>query len=412
MKRLAIAILALLVAGGVMLFQHLWEPGASQRAMPVADRAAQIRQGAYLAKAGNCMACHTVQGGAPYAGGKALATPFGTMYGPNLTPDSATGIGDWTADDFWRAMHNGKSRDGRLLYPAFPYPNYTRVTRADADALYAWLRTLVPVRQPNREHALRFPYNQRALLAFWRTLYFSPGEYVSQVQNNAQWNRGAYLAQGLGHCSACHAARNALGASLGEERLGGATMAGLAWHAPALGGAADSEALAELLHTGVSEHGALSGPMAEVATGSLQHLTRSDVRAIAAYLVTLPEPAAPAPLAAATRAQAAPVLKLGAQIYGKQCASCHGEQGEGVPRVWPRLAGQPHAPPANAIRVVLNGGFAPATAANPRPYSMPPFSAALSDAEVAAVLSFVRTSWGNGGSLVAAHEVERLRSAE
>lgn len=413
MKRLMMSTLALLLAlaGGILAWQHWWEPGSGQRAAVITDRAAQVRQGAYLARAGNCMACHTSAQGAPYAGGKALATPFGTMYGPNLTPDMATGIGSWTADDFWRAMHNGKAKDGRLLYPAFPYPNYTRVTRADSDALYAFMRTLAPVRQPNRAHALRFPYNQRGLLAFWRTLYFSPGEYVPQAQQGARWNRGAYLVQGLGHCIACHATRNALGASLGAERLGGGAAGEQGWHAPALGGVSDPLALAELLQTGVSENGAMSGPMAEVVMGSLQYLAASDVQAVAAYLVTLPAPPpAPAP-DAATLAAAEPVLALGARIYGKQCASCHGEQGEGVPRAYPRLAGQPQAPASNAIRAILNGGFAPATARNPRPYSMPPFAAALSDAEVAAVLSFVRTSWGNRNVPVAVHEVERLRSA-
>lgn len=405
--------IVVIVATAVLMFQHFSEPGSDQRPIAASNAAAQVAQGAYLARAGNCMACHTAQDGAPYAGGNALSTPFGTMYGPNLTPDKLTGLGDWTADDFWRAMHNGKSKDGSFLYPAFPYPNYTKVSRADSDAIYAFFRTLTPVRQQNREHQLRFPYNQRSLLAFWRTLYFTPGEYRQAPLNGNEWNRGAYLVQGLGHCSACHSARNALGASLGEERLGGGMVGDKGWHASALGGARDVRELAELLQTGVSERNAVYGPMAEVVQGSLQYLEARDIGAIAAYLVTLPPPNSeankpdPAKLAAAE-----PSLKLGRKIYEKQCASCHGEQGEGVPKVYPRLAGEAATARSNAIRLVVHGGFAPGTAGNPRPYSMPPFGGALSDIEIAAVLSYVRTSWGNQDSLVNAHEVERYRSAE
>ncbi len=415
MKRVALYIAggAALVVAAVMLFQHWWEPGGAQPAAQVTDGAAQVRQGAYLARAGNCMACHTTLDGPAYAGGKALSTPFGTMYGPNLTPDAATGIGTWSADDFWRAMHNGKSKDGRLLYPAFPYPNYTKVTRADSDAIYAYFRTLAPVRQPNREHALRFPYNQRTLLAFWRTLYFSPGEYQPQAQKNAQWNRGAYLVQGLGHCSACHSARNAVGASLGAERLGGGKVGDAGWHASPLGGERDVLELAELLHTGVSARKAVFGPMAEVVAGSLQHLDASDVRAMASYLVTVPRKQAPVhALDATAMASAEPVLREGHQIYMAQCASCHGEQGEGVARAYPRLAGMAPTATGNAVRMVFDGGYAPSTAGNPRPHGMPPFSGVLSNAEVAAVVSYLNRSWGNQGPLVLPHEVEGLRRSE
>ena len=412
MKRAIVALVAtaLLAMAAIIVWQTLAEPGAGQRALPVADRAAQVRQGAYLARAGNCMACHTAQDGAPYAGGKALATPFGTLYGPNLTPDLETGIGRWGADDLWRAMHNGKSKDGSLLYPAFPYPNYTKVTRADSDALFAYLQTLAPVRQPNRAHALRFPYNQRPLLAFWRALYFSPGQFEQQPQQGALWNRGAYLVQGLGHCSACHSARNALGASLGAERLDGGKVGAEGWHASPLGGKRDVDELADLLHTGVSARRAVYGPMAEVVAASLQHLAPGDARAIATYLASLP--AAPARAPAPDRAAAAPVLRAGQNIYAAQCASCHGEQGEGVARAFPTLAGTSHIDTGNAIRLVVHGGYAPSTAGNPRPYGMPPFAGLLSNEEVAAVLSYVNLSWGNQGPLVQPHDVERLRAID
>ncbi|SHG64996.1 c-type cytochrome [Massilia sp. CF038] len=413
MKRILTALMAcaLAVLGAVYLFQRMHDAGSALPAVAVADRAAQITRGAYLAKAGNCMGCHTANGGQPYAGGRALETPFGVMYAPNLTADAATGIGSWSADDFWRALHNGKSKDGRFLYPAFPYPNYTKVTRADADAMFAWFGTVPAVRQPNRAHALRFPYNQRALLAFWRALYFTPGEFVPEPGQSVLWNRGAYLVQGLGHCSACHAPRNALGASVGELRLGGGTLGEPEWHAPALGGVGDTMELAELLQTGVSGQRALSGPMAQVAGASLQHLKPDDVSAMASYLVTLPA-AVPQPARALPEGSAT-VLRHGARLYEQHCASCHGEQGEGEARVYPRLAGRgAHANglPGNAIRMVLDGGYGPSTQDNPRPFGMPPFSATLSDADVAAVLSHVRTSWGNQGSVVLPQEVGRLRA--
>lgn len=410
MKRLIMLLLAavVLAPGAVFLVQTLHEPGREQRAVAVADQAAQRERGAYLARAGNCMACHTARGGVPYAGARALETPFGTLYAPNLTQDEATGIGRWNADDFWRAMHNGKSKDGSFLYPAFPYPNYTKVTRADSDALFAWFQTLAPVRQARRANALRFPYDQRPLLAFWRALYFTPGEYAPQPDRGALWNRGAYLVQGLGHCSACHAPRNALGASLGEATLGGGAMGEQGWHAPALGGVRDTVELAALLQTGVSDHDAVAGPMAEVVGASLQHLAAADVGAITHYLVSLPA-------AQHGRAGASDeaVLRRGAKIYAQQCASCHGDQGEGAARAWPRLAGKgvlAGGPPTNAIRLVLDGGYGPSTAGNPRPFGMPPFSGVLSDADVAAVVTYVRASWGNQGGQVLPQEVARLRA--
>ena len=184
-----------------------------------ADASAQVVRGAYLARAGNCMGCHTPRGAAAYAGGRVLVSEFGNFITPNISSDKQTGIGAWTADDFWGALHNGKSKDGRLLYPAFPYPNYTQVTRLDADAMFAYFKTVPAVRRQNQPHALRFPYNQRGLLAFWRALYFRPGEYRDDTRQSVAWNRGAYLVNGLGHCSACHSRRNTLGANGGASAI-------------------------------------------------------------------------------------------------------------------------------------------------------------------------------------------------
>jgi mono/diheme cytochrome c family protein len=422
-RRILFIVLAAVVLVPVVLIglQFVRDPGSELASSPVADTAAQIARGSYLARAGNCMACHTARGGSPYAGGRAIATPFGDIYSPNITPDMETGIGSWSADDFWRAIHNGKSRDGRFLFPAFPYTNYTKVTRADSDAMYAYFRTLPPVYRPNLEHRLRFPYNQRALLAVWRALYFRPGVYQPDTHQSAEWNRGAYLVQGLGHCSACHADRNALGAVEQNMDLGGGVIPMLNWYAPSLTSDAETgigdwevRHLADLLKTGVSARGATYGPMAEVVRESLQYLTDRDIRAMAGYLKSLPQTAASSQLQARqfTAQETEATLELGAQLYQKHCIECHGGEGEGAPPAYPPLAGNRSItvnPAINPIRMVLNGGFPPSTAGNPRPFGMPPFGPALSDAEAAAVVSYIRNAWGNQASLVSPVEVARYR---
>jgi len=383
----------------------------------------QIALGRYLALAGNCAGCHTARGGAPYAGGRAVETPFGNVYASNLTSDPATGLGAWTAADFWRALHHGKSRDGKRLYPAFPYPNYTRVTRDDADALFAYLRTLAPVNQRNREHDLRFPYNQRWLLAGWRALYFKPGVYQTASGQDAEWNRGAYLVQGLGHCNACHTGRDVLGGSNLKADLAGGMIPMLNWYAPSL--TSDVEAglgnwevahIVELLKVGVGARGSVYGPMAEVVYNSLQHLNDADVRAMAVYLKALPQTHAATdaggPAVAPRELQS--VMALGSELYERHCADCHGAEGAGRPPVYPPLAGNralTMRSAVNPIRMVLNGGFPPGTAGNPRPYGMPPFRPTLNDDEVAAVVSYIRNSWGNRAGLVSPLEVDRFRSA-
>jgi mono/diheme cytochrome c family protein len=414
MKRrllLALGALLLLAIAAVLLAWPRAQTIPARSPQAWAPSADNIARGAYLARAGDCAACHTARGGAAYAGGRAVDTPFGQVIAPNITPDRETGIGAWSADDFWNALHNGIGRNGRLLYPAFPYPNYTRVTREDADALFAFLRSVPPQRQPNRPHALRFPYDSQAALAAWRLLYFKPGVYAAQPQRGADWNRGAYLVEGLGHCSACHSPRNSLGAS--TQGLQGGLIPVLGWYAPALG--SSDPHLAQLLRTGVSPRGAVFGPMADVVGQSLQHLSLQDVDAMAVYLSSLPaEPEERRPAAPPSES----LLKLGATLYGRHCADCHGKDGRGAlgedgAPAYPPLAGNRTLlmeEPVNAIRVVLNGGFAPATAGNPRPYGMPPYSRVLDDAEVAAVVSYVRASWGNAARMVTPPEVNRYRS--
>lgn len=413
---LALALLAL----GVLVARGFSEPEEPLSAAAVAESLPdRIARGRYLALAGNCMACHTEPGEQPYAGGRAIETPFGRVYGSNLTPDVAHGIGAWTADDFRRALRHGKSRDGRLLYPAFPYPNFTRMPRADADAVFAYLRTVAPAAKPNRPHALRFPYNQRVLLAAWRGLYFRAGTYSPDAGRDAEWNRGAYLVQGPGHCNACHTRRDTLGASVLAADLAGGMIPMQDWYAPPLNatrgaglGDWSADDVVQLLKTGVSMRGSVSGPMAEVVARSLQHLEESDLRAVAAYLKTLPP--VPVPPPPVHGEDAARVFAAGGVLYERHCQDCHGADGRGMPPAYPPLAGnrsltQPS--PANPIRVVLNGGFAPGTAGNPRPYGMPPYRPLFSDTEVAAVVSYIRNAWGNRAAVVSTTEVDRFRSA-
>jgi mono/diheme cytochrome c family protein len=382
---------------------------AEAAAVPSSD-AEQVARGAYLARLGNCAGCHTARGGVAYAGGRGLPTPFGTVYAGNLTPDPATGLGPWSADDFWRALHLGRSRDGRLLTPAFPYTEFTQVVRADSDALFAYLRSLRPVHQPNRPHELRFPYNTQAAQAVWRALYFRPASFRPEPGRSAEWNRGAYLVRGLGHCAACHAPRNALGATRDAEALAGGRMPMQPWYAPALGLAGSHDAMpadvVAVLKTGIWARGSAGGPMAEVVFNSTQHWSDADLQAAARYLQDLPAAPAPGPAAAAPPEQ----MALGAQLYTRHCADCHGRRGEGVPGAYPPLAGNPsvrQATPANLVQAVLHGGFPPATAGNPQPYGMPPLP--LQDAEIAAVLSFVRQSWGGSAGAVSALDVAKLR---
>jgi mono/diheme cytochrome c family protein len=423
MKRILLILAAAVVLIPAILIgiEFVHEPGSAERSIPAVNVQEQVARGEYLARAGNCIACHTVRGGTPYAGGRTIATPFGNIFSSNITPDIATGIGSWTADDFWRALHNGKSKDGSFLYPAFPYPNYTKVTRSDSDAMFAYFKALPPVHRPNQAHQLRFPFNQRILLAGWRALYFRPGVYRPETGQTFAWNRGAYLVQGLGHCNACHTNRNVLGATQTTADLAGGVIPVLNWYAPSL--TSDAEAglgewqtqhVADLLKTGISARGAAFGPMAEVVRESLQYLSDDDISAIAGYLKSLPQTdppskTRPAPL---SPQEADSMLKLGAVLYEKHCVECHRPNGEGAAPAYPPLAGNRSIttqPAVNSIRMVLNGGYPPSTSGNPRPYGMPPFGPSMSDNEVAAVVSYIRNSWGSRADFVSPSEVSRYR---
>jgi mono/diheme cytochrome c family protein len=376
-----------------------------------------VQRGEYLARVGNCMACHTTPGGAPFAGGRGIETPFGVVHSSNLTPDRVQGIGSWTSAEFWRAMHHGRSKDGRLLYPAFPYPNYTQVTREDSDALFAYLQSVPAAPDANRAHALRFPYNTQAALAVWRALFFAPGAPAAEPTQTAEYHRGAYLVNGLGHCTACHTPRNALGATSDAKAFTGGLIPVQNWYAPALNAAHEAgvkewrtDDVVALLKTGVAPQGSVLGPMAEVVFRSTQYLSDADARAMALYLQGLPQQDRKAQAAVAPPPASA--MARGGKVYEQQCAQCHGDRGQGEPGAFPALAGNRAvtlADPTNLVRVVLQGGYLPATAGNPRPHGMPPFQQTLSDEEVAAVTTFVRNSWGNQAPGVGTIEVYRAR---
>ncbi|MCK9685828.1 cytochrome c [Scleromatobacter humisilvae] len=414
------AVLLLVAAGVVAWLNVAGEDPLTGDANSFVATPEQVARGAYLARAGNCAACHTDRGGAAFAGGKGIATPFGTVFASNLTPDAKTGIGTWSAAQFWRAMHNGRSADGRLLYPAFPYPNFTEITRADSDALLAFLRSQVPVAQVNRPHALRFPYGLQPSLAVWRALFFSPGVYEPVVERLVQWNRGAYLVRSLGHCAACHSPRNAFGATRDSLELSGGLIPLQNWYAPSLASSAEAGVadwstaeVSALLKTGLTPRGAALGPMAEVVFRSTQYLNDADIAAMAEFLKSLPQTP---PHARAAVELGKDVRTHGEALYKDHCAACHGANGEGGSGpggvVYVPLAGNRKVlldTPANLIHIVVNGGFPPTTAGDPRPYGMPPFGPALKDEEIAVLASYVRSAWGNAAPPVSALDVLNAR---
>lgn len=418
--RRTLGILAILIVVGVAAaWFALRETARGPGAAPTGELS-QVVRGEYLARLGDCYACHTVRGGQPYAGGLEMPTPFGELYTTNITPDPETGIGTWTSEDFWRAMHDGRNKKGEFLYPAMPYTNYTKVTREDSDAMFAFFKSIRPVRQQNRPHGMKFPYNQRELLGGWRVLYFKPGEWKDDPKQSKEWNRGGYLVEGLGHCDACHSSRNMLGAVKGDDVSGGLIPV-QNWYAPSLTtnretglGSWDVKDIIDLLRTGVSARGAVFGPMSAVVQHSLQETSLTDLNAMAVYLQSRAQSAEPPEVVQVenTSSQAAEMMALGGKVYERHCAECHQPDGRGVARIYPPLANQQSILmkfPINAIRIVLNGGFPPSTEGNPRPYGMPPFYQELSDNEVAAVVSYIRGSWGNKAQSVSPAEVTKGR---
>ena len=398
------AVLALVALGAAVL--------AGPAAAQAAGNGDAVARGAYLARIGDCVSCHTAAGGQPFAGGYKLDTPFGYLLAPNITPDEATGIGRWSADDFYRALHEGVNKRGQDLYPVMPFDFYTRVTRADSDAIFTYLRSLQPVRNAVVVNHLRFPFNQRWSMAAWRELYFSEGSFKPDPAKPAQWNRGAYLVEGLGHCSACHSPRNALGGIEKDKAYTGATVDG--WFALNLTsnlhtglGSWSADGIATYLKTGaVPGKTTALGPMALVVKNSTSQMSDADLAAMATYLKDLPANSTlrsgkPAP---------DPTRVAGATLYMDHCGGCHQAGGRGLPGVFPPLAGNGvvlASDPANILKVLLEG-----VPTQGKYIQMPGFAGLLSDAQIAELANYVRTSWGNGAAPdTSAAMVSRLRKA-
>lgn len=391
---------------------------------------ALVKKGEYLARAGDCVACHTAKDGKPFAGGLPMETPIGTVYSTNITPD-ATGIGQYSFEDFDLAVRKGVAKDGSTLYPAMPYPSYARVKDEDMRALYAYfMQGVQPVAQPNKATDIPWPLSMRWPLAIWRGM-FAPEVKAWQAAAGADpvVSRGAYLVEGLGHCGACHTPRaltmqeEALSPADGKQFLAGsAPLEG--WIAKNLRGdhkdglgSWSEEQLVQFLKTGRSDRSAVFGGMSDVVEHSMQHLSDADLTAIARYLKTLPasDPHDQPHVYDKHVAQAlwnGDDSKPGAAVYIDNCAACHRTDGQGYTRVFPALAGNPVVQTADAtslIHVVLDGGTVPATHTAPSNLTMPAFGWRLSDQEMAEVVNFIRTSWGNQGSAVSASDVKAIR---
>ena len=354
-----------------------------------------VARGKYLATVGDCVACHTAPGGKPFAGGLGMKTPFGTIFTPNITPDKATGVGAWSDDDFYRAVHEGIGHRGEYLYPVFPFPWYTKVAKEDVLAIKAYLFSLQPENAPRKPLQFAFPFNIREALLTWRTAFFKPATFKPDPNQSEEVNRGAYLVEGLGHCGECHNHNNLLGASDWSGKLKGGEISG--WYAPNITsdgkegvGAWTTDEIVQYLHTGSAPgRGVAAGPMMETIHDSLQYVNDSDLHAMAAYLKSFSKAQTYKPL----DANQVETASAGVNAYLTNCSSCHGVDGKGVKGIIPALAGNgavTAAGPQNVIRVVLgglpaSGGYAP----------MPAAGAALSDQTVAEIVNYVRTAWGN-----------------
>ncbi len=380
-----------------------------------ADDSRLAADGRYQAVLGDCEGCHTATGGKPFAGGTVLETPFGKMAAANITPDRDTGIGSWSEAGFRRALREGVAPSGERLYPAMPYPAYARMNDADIAALWVYLRTVTPVHRAVKSNLLHFPFNIRTLMLGWNWLYFRPAIFAPTAGKSQAWNRGAYLVTGAGHCGACHTPKTLLGADRAAA-LTGASLQG--WFSPEITDANprglgnwSTQDIVTYLKSGWNSHAVASGPMAEVVQRSTSGMTDGDLAAIAVYLKDQPAKAVP-PAPIPPRDD--PAMQAGAKLYQNNCTACHGADGRGERLIFPPLAGnavlvQPSA--ESLARVVLTGAQAVATKTAPTRPSMPSFAWKFNDAEVADLLTYVRSSWGNAAGPVSAASVARFRAS-
>jgi mono/diheme cytochrome c family protein len=392
-----IAVIVLAVIGG---FAWTWRPALdpiSEAKKPTADREA-IRHGAELASIGNCADCHTMKGGTPYAGGRPIPTPFGTIYGSNLTPDRETGIGTWSEEAFRRAMHDGVDREGRQLYPAFPYDHFTKATDTDIHVLYAFLMSRPPVKNKIPANDLKFPFNYRPIVAGWKVLFLRQADIPNDSSKSPEWNRGRYLVEGLGHCGACHTPRNALGAEKKNSAYAGGVSEG--WTAPALNSESVAahkwtvDQLAEFLSTGWHKlHGAAAGPMADVAK-NLGEASDADVRAIATYVASLSQSRN------GTKPPSTPrdnIVKNTppniVAIYNGACANCHNDRGDVGPSKAVSLGlstAVRQSDPSNVVQVIVHGIHAYRSDGGPY---MPAFDEILTEKQIASLAKYVRARY-------------------
>lgn len=376
-----------------------------------------IERGRYIASAADCVACHSAPGGTPYAGGSALQTPFGTLVAPNITPDAETGIGRYTEEDFRRALREGIGRGGKRLYPAMPYPAYSKMTDDDIAALFAYMKTLEPASNAVEANQLPFPFNIRLAMAGWNLVNFSgPVTFQPDPEKSAAWNRGAYLVDALGHCGTCHTPKTLLGADDDDAYLQGENLQ--AWVAPNITadrhrgiGRWSADQLVAYLETGANHQSLASGPMAEEVMNSSSRMTDEDLGAIATYLLDHkgPDEPAPQPLGPDT-----PQMAAGGAIFKDRCAACHNGDGSGQMPIFPNLADSGVVNQADAttlIRIVIEGSRAVASTERPTAPAMPPFGWRFDDAQVAAVLTYLRNSFGNAAPAVEPDEVADLRRA-
>lgn len=375
-----------------------------------------VKRGEYMAQASDCIACHTKPGGQPFAGGLAMSTPLGDIYTTNITPDVETGIGGYSLADFTQALREGESPKGHL-YPAMPYTAYAKLTDGDIAALYAYFQEGVePVNQQNQEADIMWPFNMRWPLAIWKGLFLESGAYENNPEQDEQWNRGAYLVQGAGHCGACHTPRGIAFQEKGmteksSEFLSGAELDN--WWVTSLRGdwktgigALSVEQIVSLLKTGKGGQISVSGSMAEVVSHSTQHLTNDDLTAMAVYLKSL----SPAIESIATNVNE-PVHN-GAELYGEYCSTCHGNDGAGYLEVTPSMSGNPTIiaeKPYSAIRVILHGAMSPESGPSETTRRMPAYQWMLSDEQIAELMTFMRSRWGNDAEPVSADMVKKLR---
>jgi mono/diheme cytochrome c family protein len=384
--------------------------GSQARAQSSAEL---IARGKALTDAGDCASCHTADPAKPFAGGKRIDTPFGGIYSPNLTPDRDTGIGTWSEADFRHALREGVAPDGSRYYPAFPYPNFTKLTRDDVLAIRAYLATLTPFRNSPPPPELRWPLNYRALMRVWDNLFFRPGIFEPDRQKSANWNRGAYLVEGVAHCGACHTPKNLFGADKRGQLFGGGLVQG--WFAPRLDGAARSglqswsvDDIVEYLQSGRNGHSHAGGLMAEVVVNSTSKMSDADVRAMAVYLKDLPVGAAEPLVTPPPQAQMAD----GEKIYKGACIACHEADGSGAPRIYPPFPGNANlqsADPTSTLRIILDGAQTVTTPRAPNTGSMPAYGEKLSNQEIADIANYIRNSWGNAAPTVTPAQAAEVR---